>query len=159
MNTKTFYSDEGQVLEMTMKEFCEEFGLTETERKRLYKETGWQDDEGVNWCVNREPKHQMSQLSKDNQFIMNNIEQSYIKHYLSGDIKLCEELRIGLKLYNKMFFIWEDHMMTNLIKLEETGEVSFNDLWKPWDLRTNDITKLPQLEARRAKWKTEVEAM
>ena len=159
MTTKTFYSDEGEVLEMPMQEFCEVFNLTDTERKRLYKPTGWKDSNGTNWCVGKEPKYNITQLSLSNQCIMNSIEQSYIAHYKEGKLEFCEELRLGLKLYNKMFFIWDDHLMTNLMELEEVGEVSFNELWKPWDLRTNSEDKADKLANRRNKYRDEIASM
>ena len=160
MKMNTFYSDEGQVLEMTMQEFCEEFDLTSTERKRLYKDAGWKDEDGVNWCVNKEPKFKQHQLSKDNQFTLNNIEQSYIANYKEGKLEFCEELRVGIQVYKKMFFVWENHLMTNLMDLDGVGEVEFNEAWVPWHLRAKEDNEAyrTKLESYRAKIRSEMSA-
>ena len=160
MKMNTFYSDEGEVLEMTMNEFCEEFNLSATERKRLYKDAGWKDSEGANWCVNKEPKFKQNQLSKDDQAMLNRIELSYIQHLKLGKLEFCEELRVGIRIYKKMYFLWDNHLMTNLIEIEKGEELKFNEAWVPWHLRAkqDDEKYREQLSNYKDRMKREMSA-
>ena len=81
------YNTIGDMFKQTVKEFCEDFELTETQRKRLYKKNGWIDEEGIAWKIGSVPQKTKTKMSKSKQSIYNMAEGELISAIASGNDK------------------------------------------------------------------------